>query len=75
MFLSAGREFNVDFLIALTLTLVVNTFILKFLFALSGPMYSSVPEFSTEQNKKPLNAGFSFLNLGTTASLLPTLSG
>jgi len=44
-------------LIALTLTLVVNIFILKFLFALSGPMYSSVPEFSTEQNKKTTKRG------------------
>jgi hypothetical protein len=74
MFLSAGREFNVDFLIALTLTLVVNIFILKFLFALSGPMYSSVPEFSTEQNKKPLNVGFGFLDWDPSC-LLPTLSG
>ena len=69
MFLSAGREFNVDFLIALTLTLVVNIFILKFLFALSGPMYSSVPEFSTEQNKKTTKRGFQLFESGDYSEL------
>jgi hypothetical protein len=43
------------------------------LFALSGPMYSSVPEFSTEQNKKTTKRRFRLFRLGSYFAYSPHL--